>query len=638
MIIQRSFVNEFPRHIHAWAHCDHYALSKGFINNGFDFFHPETYVYNKQFPNADGSSNESKITAVDFPINNYLVAALMKVFNSDSPAIFRLYTLIVACIGLVFLFLISLHFTKNWIISFLLPIIVVFTPVYLAYQVGFLPSITSLSLLFMSCYFFLKYVNSQKSNHLIYVILGLTFATLIRTPFVIHLIALLGYVFFDQIINRKFIIREWLIVLSGFVLPIIYFLYNAHLRTQYGSIFLSSPMIVEDWDQAEAIIEKARATWKNHYFNEFQYIILWVVSISLVAKLFLSKFHLSKEGRSLTLWFSIGAIGVLSYSFLMIPQFRDHDYYFLDTFYPIIFILLIYTLSSIKYNAFSKRLSSFGMLLLSIIIMSSSNSTVRGRRALHPKDLYSNQYNSYLDLDNLLSEHEIEKTEKLLIIDAYAPNMPFILSNMSGHALIYRSKQDIINAFDLDFDYIVVSKQYFFNTLMKDYPEFHQEVKLVGTSDKLLLFERYKNNLPFDIGNYLNLTKPFASFIPNFKNCKDLHADEKGISDLSGKEFGLTFRQDLAKQQSFYIAHITGEIKCSLDGSAVFISDINYQGENIFYAGTNLSPYIKDSNTFAKVDFYVFINGIKENSQGSFYIYNPNKEEILLKNLKIDLY
>ena len=44
-------LKEFPKYTHAWAQADRYALAQGFVNNGLDFFHPETFVYNKQFPN-----------------------------------------------------------------------------------------------------------------------------------------------------------------------------------------------------------------------------------------------------------------------------------------------------------------------------------------------------------------------------------------------------------------------------------------------------------------------------------------------------------------------------------------------------------------------------------------------------------
>jgi len=42
--------SDFPNFTHAWAQADHYALAIGFTQNGLDFFHPQTFVLNHQFP------------------------------------------------------------------------------------------------------------------------------------------------------------------------------------------------------------------------------------------------------------------------------------------------------------------------------------------------------------------------------------------------------------------------------------------------------------------------------------------------------------------------------------------------------------------------------------------------------------
>ena len=50
LFTQWSYMNEFPSFIHAWSQTDRYAIALGFVNNDLDFFHPETFIYNKQFP------------------------------------------------------------------------------------------------------------------------------------------------------------------------------------------------------------------------------------------------------------------------------------------------------------------------------------------------------------------------------------------------------------------------------------------------------------------------------------------------------------------------------------------------------------------------------------------------------------
>src|ERR1039457_5368121 len=104
LVFQWKYLNEFPSHIHAWAQSDRYALALGFNRNEFDFFRPQTYVLNHQFPGGLQFANKSTITAVDFPIHDYMAALLMNLFGATSPWCFRLYILAYSLIGLFFLY------------------------------------------------------------------------------------------------------------------------------------------------------------------------------------------------------------------------------------------------------------------------------------------------------------------------------------------------------------------------------------------------------------------------------------------------------------------------------------------------------------------------------------------------------
>jgi hypothetical protein len=631
LILHGSFIKSFPHHIHAWAHCDHYAISKGFVNNNFDFFHPETYVYNKQFANESGSSNLTKTTAIDFPINNYIVAIAMKIFNSDAPVIFRLYTLIVACIGLVFLFLIAYHFSGNWVISFLIPIVVVFTPVYLDYQIGFLPSITSISLFFGGVYYFLKYYTTLKIRPLLACVVLLTLSTLIRTPFAVHLISLFGFILLRSVFTRKIDFRAILICLAGFALPILYFLYNNTMREEFGSIFLSSPVLIDSWDQGKEIIKKAHETWAGYYFNEFQYIILYVVVITVILKFFLTKFYPSKEGAKLVAWMFISFLGILAYSFLMIPQFKDHDYYFIDTFYPFIFIVTIYVLSSISYDQFNRALSNLGILLLTVIILSSSNSSLQGRRRQNPQDSYLCQYQAYQDLRNLLDKAGIAQEEKILIIDAYAPNMSFILADQSGYALIYRSPDDIINSFDFDHKYIVVSKTFFFSEIYNKNKKFLEKVKLTVSNDELLIFEKSSDIVPFEISSIIPAVQP-----KKVLNSIDNNGNSLQDGFINGLDFALTVDLKNLNEKSGFIVHVTGDLKIN-QGKVTHIIDFHEGDKKLFYQSTDIvKPENEDG--YSSLDYYCFIPRLPKDCDGSIYFYNPERNSFYYKNVRIEIY
>ena len=128
--LQRNYMDEYPTHIHAWAEQDHYALALGFINNGFDLFHPETMIYNKQFPGWWQEPSATTITSADFPIHEYIVALLMKLFGTTSPWVFRLWTLLWAVIGLLFVYRIAFLVTKKFTKSLFVTFVALCSPVF----------------------------------------------------------------------------------------------------------------------------------------------------------------------------------------------------------------------------------------------------------------------------------------------------------------------------------------------------------------------------------------------------------------------------------------------------------------------------------------------------------------------------
>ena len=119
IFFQLKNINNKVTERHAWANADHYAIAIGFTNNNFDFFHPETFCLNPQFKATKGEKFTYKnnedfwdsnlkepkgITAIDFPIHQYMVSLLMTSLKSTNPWIYRLYILLISLIGLYFLF------------------------------------------------------------------------------------------------------------------------------------------------------------------------------------------------------------------------------------------------------------------------------------------------------------------------------------------------------------------------------------------------------------------------------------------------------------------------------------------------------------------------------------------------------
>src|SRR6478609_8662711 len=71
IIIYKNTISLEPSYVHVWAQTDRYAIALGFLNNNFDFFHPQTYTLDLQFPAVHELQVKEGITRVDFPIHEY---------------------------------------------------------------------------------------------------------------------------------------------------------------------------------------------------------------------------------------------------------------------------------------------------------------------------------------------------------------------------------------------------------------------------------------------------------------------------------------------------------------------------------------------------------------------------------------
>jgi RsiW-degrading membrane proteinase PrsW (M82 family) len=142
----------------------------------------------------------------------------------------------------------SYAITKDYIKSIFVVIFTATSPVYVYYQVGFLPTIPSLSNAITGIYFYYRYLKKNKNKHFIISMLFLTLAALSRTTVAIPLIAVLG-IELIRLIKKGINLLPKLFPVSISILSLLsYLFYNGYLRETYGSIFLNHilPPIVLD--------------------------------------------------------------------------------------------------------------------------------------------------------------------------------------------------------------------------------------------------------------------------------------------------------------------------------------------------------------------------------------------------------
>lgn len=82
----------------------------------------------------------------------------------------------------------------------------------------------------------------------------------------------------------------------------------------------------------------------------------------------------------------------------------------------------------------------------------------------------------------------------MLVIDAVAPNIPFILMQRKGFAVMNTNRENIEEALKWDYDYIVVQNEYFIPEIYSPYPGILSKLNKIADNGKILVCTLCDNN------------------------------------------------------------------------------------------------------------------------------------------------
>ena len=462
VVIHRQYMNEFPAFIHAWSQTDRYAIAVGFLNNDFDLLHPETLIYNKQFPHWWKHACETTITAVDLPLHEYGVALLMKLFGTTSPWVFRLSTFVVAMLGMFFLYKLAFKITNDWIKSLFVGIMALASPVYAYYFAGFIPGVPALSFAIAGLYFYLKHLDEGDRCKYFSISMALIcVAVLMRMSFAILLVAVVCFE----------LLRVWkkettfgnkvpgVLIAVGAVVG--YMAWNSHLRAMHDTVFLSGLMHADSWDETKELILQAKNNWFYQYFSERQYkiFLVLVAFVFLFGKVFRGR-KTDRRNKSLPLWlfWVIYVFGCILFLFAMAKQAPDHDYYFIDTFFLPCLMLLIFVLNGLN-NVSSIKGAIIFLMLIGItaedVLIEDVNKNLKDRRDYTDRAYITSQ--NFEGSETFLDSVGVPKDAKILALYAYPQNAPFILMNRKGYTEMWYDYDIVEKGLEeFDYDYVVI--------------------------------------------------------------------------------------------------------------------------------------------------------------------------------------
>lgn len=632
----RTTQTQFPAHIHAWTQSDRYALALGFTENGYDFFHPATLNLKPRYEAAIPLEDPQGITSVDFPIIEYLAALLMGIHGQPAPWIFRSLMLLLGLSGLFFWFRFLREVGVNYGLS-LSGLLLAFTaPVFTYYLNGFIPSTSAVAMSFVALYLFVRYLRNEKINFLITALIFLTMAALIRKPFVMGLLAWAG-AFVLIFWKEKSKLR---IVLPGFLASLavvgFYHVYNKFLSFTYGSLFISDLMPADAVAETIQLIQISWANWKLTYFSLPAWIWIGIAISGLVFKGFGDKTN-KVIGFSALLWLAASGLYLLA----MARQFPAHDYYFLDSIFLPLLILLglgLRLLSKID------RPFQWSILIIAFALngwmLKQSYAIQSERNTFKSWDRTEITRRNFEGGAKLLAEAKVPPNAKILVLDAYTTNMPLLLLERKGYTVINTTHENLRQAMKWDFDFVAIQNSFLASDIIRNYPDITQKLQPVANNGKIGIFLKRENSNSL---SYKELTLLDQQLILLESSKLKRQYPESNFSNE-----GLIFEDAfLPLADTILHAGIKPEISlffeaeihsANLPKKLFLVMDASSDDGSKHYESFDLKPFFEADSTFGRPALMMQLpQDIEQQLNLRIYLWNAGEQYLCIENLDFKL-
>ena len=656
--LHHPWMSDYPSHIHAWAQADRYAIALGFINNGFNFFKPETFIFNHQFPNDWLVVGPSTITSVDFPIHEYFIAIFMKLSGTQSPFVFRLYTLCYSLLGFFFLYKTVYLLSNDYFKSLLFMLFAWLSPLLVYYQSGFLPTIPSLANTFIGLYFYVLYLQEGKNRSFNLAVLFFTIAALNRTTFIIPLLSISGIEFLRVIFKDTKLRPKLLPVALAYGSFLAYMLYNDYLRSIYGSEFLNYILPAESGAEAKELFWNVKNRWKYVYLSWTQY-ELYAAFIAMGVFSILLRFRNSIRNKSILMLAAIGIIsfiGALAFSMAMLRQFPHHDYYFIDAFYfPLIVtaLIAIYAIPGSRY-AIVKTGWAAMIIIAAFPLFSSAKQMQKQRRIPELWDRNEDFIASFKSATDLLERNNVAKDALVLVPESVAPNFPFIFINRKGYCVMQVDSFSLNKALSWHFDYMLVERAYFASHVYAHYPEMLDSIHAIDRNERLILFSKEKPKRSLSLDEITGFEKHSALFsaMADFEEMpstqwENIHLDSRisftGASSAivdEAMEFGLTYRlpaEVLLNQQLSWF-YFSADFLEESSNECDMVLSIHRADSLTYYKRTSLQALCNKLGNWKRITHTYKLPDISPDDKISFCLWNLGRGRYRYDNAEFRIY
>ncbi|MDP4952047.1 MAG: glycosyltransferase family 39 protein [Flavobacteriales bacterium] len=462
-----------PFGLHFVRQTDSLSFASHYYHFGMDFFSPG--LFNLQ-------SDDAK-AACEFPMLYYLTALIYQ-STGEHPAVLRTISLLLMTSGFVAFFKTIYLIFKDQVYTLILGFWLISSTVLLYYSANFLPDSSAFALTLLGWHSFVKYWISHTKKSLYWSMSFFGLAALLKVTFFIHPLAIAAFLLITHRSDLKLFLSKYKGVIGLFFFCLMGLVLWNSFMIHYNSVhhdeyFLSSALPI--WSLSSTGIAEVWGYISGFWRAEYYYMSTWhVFLVLLLMALALIKKIPGKIAPLLILML----LGSLSYFALFYVQFKDHDYYILNLF-PTLFFLVLGSVFLLREALSSKKWKMVLPIALAVISVLSINyaHTKLAQRFSHEDEYYAISSKQAKHLLPYLDDLGIQKDDRLLIIGDRSPN---------GALLTLKRKGWTSMNFDLDAKELNEYKSKdlgFVVTLGKDLVNWHQELELLHANTELAVYK-----------------------------------------------------------------------------------------------------------------------------------------------------
>lgn len=644
-------LGEMPAGMHAWAQADRYALVLGFQRNGHDLLRPETFTLNHQFPGNYRTAEASSITGVDLPWNEYVVALLMTATRAEGPWLFHVYALAWSFVGLFFLYRLTAEVSADPVKAWLVVLFAATAPAYLYYQDSFLPTIPSFSCAIIGIRAWLR-ADPEKGIPGV-AVTCLTLATLARTTFIM---AFLATLLVDLYLHR----RRWskmgprLAAWSAALVVLAASWWHKRALTQaHGSMFLDQLVPARSWEEAAKIWEVVREQWLLQWFSWYHYSLLGLVLLAALVLQARGRAWPRAQARPLLLVLMLMLGAACLFAVAMWQQFEVHDYYFLDSFFLPLLLLLVLLLSRIPPvpHRWAALAGAYLLVALAAVPMLLNGiRTQAARSATGPWNRAAATISGFRGAAALLDSLGIPRTDRVLVLNAAAPNLPFIFMDRKGYAVLTDIPADMMRALGWHPDLVVYMNTDFFSQTYPAFPEITTYMERLFDNGRITICKPIAADPRRDLHRFFGsvrdrpLLEVYLKTLPEGATwqvgalTEDIPAQEVPL--FSHQDFAFGYRNDSlpGPPDRPGLLHVSWSIRRQDHQRCELVLTLRTPGEPEQSRTMDLNPGGSVLQAWEEQELFMEVPPFGGTSTLNLYLWNPGGARLLLKDMRLSFH